>query len=89
MKYWLLMVEHDDYSYALFVLEICKAYDLVAWGIFYINKVLGKIHEYNIMDFIMHFVDTLNADMVNIIVNMNIHQHSSTISNDFKKLLEI
>ncbi len=62
---------------------------LVNYGLLYCNRILNLVPNPYLMEFIEHFVSTMNADMVNLMVNMDICTLSTALLNDFKKLLEI
>jgi len=70
MKYWLLEFNHSHMTQVSYILNICKIYGLKQWGILWCNKVPNNECS-SIMEYIMHFVNEMNADMVNIIINMD------------------
>ncbi len=70
MKYWFLAIDHNNYECAETVLTLCQRNGLVDWGIVYYNRLLNRLSNHLIMGFIIGHIDKMNANMVNIIINM-------------------
>jgi len=70
IKYWFDHLEHSD-AYVRATLRQLEMKGCVDYGILYCNRALNRTSNNAIMEFVLDFVNTLNADMVNIIVNMD------------------
>ncbi len=70
MKYWSQMVDHGNYTSCRTVLTMCMKKNLITLGTNYINKILNKVASTDIVSFILHFINVMDADMVNIVINM-------------------
>lgn len=87
-KYWSMAVEHNDYGNVDWALSCFKANKLLQYGITFVNKILNKHHNIEIIQFIMHFANNMDVDMVNIIINID-PDNSDPLFYKFKKLLNI
>lgn len=70
-KYWTMAVDCCDYERVGSILLYCINNYLVQECAAFINKILNKQHNYEIIMTVVRFVDIMNVDMVNIIINLD------------------
>ena len=82
--FWLCAVSHDNYDNINALLNMCEHKDFIEYGITCIYSILNKDMDDKIVDYIIKCIGNMNADMINIIVNME--SSSDTSFNSIKSV---
>ncbi len=89
-KYWTLIFEHHGDYKVSYALEICRDITLNIHSIIFINKILNKSADMAIISVILAYVHEMNADVVNLIINIDLSVYQNDTSLDeFKHLIAI
>lgn len=84
--WWILAVEHGHYVSVDDILTICKRDGWNSYVLSFVNRLLNKSFGKQIADIVSHFINILNADMVNVIINMPLSSDDA-LFNKFKELV--
>lgn len=86
-KCWTKAVEHNNYNCASHALSCCRTHNLLTLGSRYVNHILNKSFNNDIIMFTLHFANSMDANLVNIIINLDYCQTDDELFNKFKCLL--
>lgn len=87
MQYWMKATEHNNYKETYSVVALCKHPLWIHHGVIYCNKLLNSQFVAIIEQYIVDAVNVLNADMINIIINIAQPTNYVPLFIKFKKLV--
>ena len=70
-KYWYQAIKHDCCDRVDAIIGYCISLESFDYGVLYINQIIDRPYGHTVVRFIKHFGSMMNADLVNIIVNMD------------------